>query len=264
MLTRTEQRRRKQLEIEREQHLEDEEALKMTEVRNLRRVPLHGCSPSRQQLQRLTLLRSFRSVKFEFQDLDGLSWTDSIKQKLLRKVSGGCIGTGKCINTPLTLQDARATMKMPTFVVLTKADLALFAPEETICPSAVKRARAAQQEGSSPQRNSGNLTPGSRYGKRDGSRTRSPVKGLFSVFDTSDAPSIRPASDDQATVRSDGDQISPGSHPSQRTGAGVITSIFCSSLFSPTHGRKRSQTCSVAATPKSPPFLTPVANFASP
>ncbi|KAF8344622.1 hypothetical protein F5887DRAFT_969897 [Amanita rubescens] len=233
MLTRAEQRRQRQLEIEKEQRLEDDEALKMTEE------------------QRETLLRSFRSVKFEFYDLDGLSWTDSIKQRLLRK-------------------DARATMKKPTFVVLTKADLASFAPEDTIRPSAVRRARAAQQESGSPQRISINLTPGLRYGKRDGSRTRSPVKGLFSVSDT-DAPSMRTTStlnDDQMTIRfeahSGRDQMSPGSHPSQRTDAGVITSIFRSSVFSPTHGRKRSQTCSVVATPKSSPLLAPVAHFVSP
>jgi len=35
MLTRAEQRRQKQLEIEKEQRLEDDEALKMTEVCNL-------------------------------------------------------------------------------------------------------------------------------------------------------------------------------------------------------------------------------------
>ncbi len=34
MLTRAEQRRQRQLEIEKEQRLEDDEALKMTEVRN--------------------------------------------------------------------------------------------------------------------------------------------------------------------------------------------------------------------------------------
>jgi len=170
-------------------------------------------------------------------------------------------------NVLTLLQDARTTMRRPTFVVLTKADLASFAPEDTICPSAVRRARVAQQESGPPQRNSINLTPGLRYGKRDGSRTRSPVKGLFSVSDT-DAPPIRTTSmlnDDHASLRfeahSGRDQMLPGSHP---TNAGIITSIFRSSIFSPMHGRKRSQTCSVAATPKSSPLLTSVPNFSTP
>ncbi|KAG6865546.1 hypothetical protein C0991_001550 [Blastosporella zonata] len=54
--TRAAQRKLKQLEIEKEQRMEEVEALKMTEE------------------QRQILQRSFSSVKVEFSDLDGLSW----------------------------------------------------------------------------------------------------------------------------------------------------------------------------------------------
>ncbi|EAU83730.1 hypothetical protein CC1G_05634 [Coprinopsis cinerea okayama7 len=57
--SRAEQRRRRLLDIEREQQLEELEALKMTEE------------------QFHLLKRSFVSVKFEFYDLDGLRWTPS-------------------------------------------------------------------------------------------------------------------------------------------------------------------------------------------
>ncbi|KAF8689768.1 hypothetical protein AX14_003183 [Amanita brunnescens Koide BX004] len=80
-----------QLEIEKEQCLKDNEALKMTKE------------------QHETLLCSFQSVKFEFNDLDGLLWTDSMKWELQK--------------------DAGIEVSQPSFVVLTEADLALFASE---------------------------------------------------------------------------------------------------------------------------------------
>ncbi|KIK69117.1 hypothetical protein GYMLUDRAFT_35178 [Collybiopsis luxurians FD-317 M1] len=57
--SRAAQRKAKLMQIEKEQKLEEAEALKLTEE------------------QRHTLLQSFSSVKFEFSDLDGLKWTGS-------------------------------------------------------------------------------------------------------------------------------------------------------------------------------------------
>ncbi|KAF8226376.1 hypothetical protein L208DRAFT_1054957, partial [Tricholoma matsutake] len=56
-------RKQRLLEIEKEQRIEDAEALIMTEE------------------QRQTLLGSFSSVKVEFSDLDGLQWTHSALRK---------------------------------------------------------------------------------------------------------------------------------------------------------------------------------------
>jgi hypothetical protein len=170
------------------------------------------------------------------------------------------------LTLPLLLQDTGTAASQPSFVVLTKADLASFAPEETIRPSAV-RAHASQVKGpESLQCNSARLTPALMYGKRDGTRARSPIKGLFSISNT-EARSTGNDTDDRdespASVYSDMDHIPLYPPSSPQTDAGVITSIFQSSVFS-THGRKKPQTCSIAATPNSSPSLVPVSNFASP
>lgn len=168
------------------------------------------------------------------------------------------------LTLPLLLQDAGTVASQPSFVVLTKADLASFAPEETIRPSAV-RTRASQVNLEPLQRNSARLTPELVYGKRDGTRARSPIKGLFSVPHT-EAHSTRNDTDDRdeppVSVCSDMDYIPLYPSSSPQTDAGVITSIFQSSVFS-THGRNKSP-CSIAATPNSSPSLVPVSNFASP
>ncbi|KAF8742320.1 hypothetical protein AX14_005189 [Amanita brunnescens Koide BX004] len=224
MSTRADQRRLRQLENEREQRMEDNEALKMTEE------------------QHETLLRSFQSVKFEFNDLDGLSWTDSIKRELQK--------------------DAGIAARQPSFVVLTEADLASFASEETIRPSAV-RTYALHQKPESPQSDRACVAPAFVYGKRDGTRARSPVKGLFSAEPRSTRKDVDDLGESPASVRSDTNYIPLCPPPGPQTDAGVIASIFCSSAFT-TPGRKRSQTYSITATPKSSPSLAPVSNFASP
>lgn len=83
-MSRAAQRKQRLLEIEKEQHLEDAEALKMTEVCAL--LYAHSCRvlsymPVTRQEQRQILFRSFTSVKVEFSDLDGLKWTHSALRK---------------------------------------------------------------------------------------------------------------------------------------------------------------------------------------
>lgn len=155
MSTRAEQRRLRQLEIEDEQRLEDAEALKMTEE------------------QRDILLRTFHSVKFEFRDLDGLSWTDPIRQQL-KQPEG-------VENAVSPFQDQEQPQQ-PSFVVLTKAELAAFSPEETIRVSTVHGGSCfPQHEAEPPIYTDPFVTPVLRRGKRDGTRARSPIKGLFST-----------------------------------------------------------------------------------
>ncbi|PFH46289.1 hypothetical protein AMATHDRAFT_8007 [Amanita thiersii Skay4041] len=151
MSTRAEQRRLRLLEIEKEQHLEDAEALKMTEE------------------QRQILLRSFQSVKFEFSDLDGLSWSDSALRKLHKESR-----TAKNSNNA-------------TFVVLTNADLASFSPDDTIRVSSLCRPRSSSRSNpvsgaDSLQHDETALGASLKYRKRDGARIRSPIKGLFSAL----------------------------------------------------------------------------------
>lgn len=161
------------------------------------------------------------------------------------------------LTLPLLLQDAGTVANQPSFVVLTKADLASFAPEETIRPSAL-RAHASREK---PEPLQCSLTPALMYGKRDGTRARSPIKGLFSISNT-EARSAGNDTDDReespASVPSEMDYIPLYPPSTPQTDAGVITSIFQSSVFS-AHGRKK-----IAATPNSSPSLVPVSNFASP
>ncbi|KAM6499886.1 hypothetical protein JOM56_005394 [Amanita muscaria] len=303
MSTRAEQRRLRQLEIEDEQRLEDAEALKMTEE------------------QRDILLRTFHSVKFEFRDLDGLSWTDPIRQQLKQPE-----GVANAVNP---YQDQQQPQQ-PPFVVLTKAELAAFSPEETIRISTVHRSCFPQHEAEPPIYNDHFVTPVLRRGKRDGTRARSPIKGLFStasdastnsdhcsnrhVYDRSIiVEAVLSKTDEQATIRLRDSPVavagtavtalnhlagdsrshsptsptlctnalpvspalctSPRMQPPPRpttttaspTGAGIITSIFRSPVFSVPKGRMGSQVqCSVVSTPKSSPSLASICSFSSP
>ncbi|KAG6889027.1 hypothetical protein C0992_006650 [Termitomyces sp. T32_za158] len=152
--TRAAQRKLKQLEIEKEQRMEEAEALKMTEE------------------QRRILHNSFRSVKVEFSDLDGLSWS-----KMPQK---------------------RGTSPGQTFVVLTNADLACFGPHETIRASVSSRPRPRTSNSSPILSSRPFCLPPSTSNLRHAhstlssgetikailhnhraTRSRSPVKGLF-------------------------------------------------------------------------------------
>ncbi|KAF8625446.1 hypothetical protein AX17_006847 [Amanita inopinata Kibby_2008] len=232
MLTRAEQRRLRLLEIEDEQRLEDAEAIKMTEE------------------QRETLLRSFQSVKFEFNDLDGLSWSDSARQRLR--------------------QESQTAVTSATFVVLSNADLASFSPEDTIRVS-IRRPRVPRTDAEPPSHssNSGFLTPALKCRHRDGSRTRSPVKGLFSITDEDtdvehssndkdrykeakkvDQPSIR---QEQRSVSSP--SVSLDKNQSSLVGDSATSSFFRPRVFSSISRGLRLRTFTVHSTPSSSPSL---------
>ncbi|KAF8815591.1 hypothetical protein BYT27DRAFT_7128762 [Phlegmacium glaucopus] len=149
-ISRAEQRKQRLRELETEQAAEEAEALKMTEE------------------QRQTLLKSFTSVKVEFTDLDGLRWS----QTALRKIQ------------PFHRSPARLSTSQPksknTFVVLTNADLASFSPEDTIRVSASTTQlwpRYPGQQTTTPHLTT--LFPQPPRWHRDGSRSRSPIKGVF-------------------------------------------------------------------------------------
>ncbi|GLB39353.1 hypothetical protein LshimejAT787_0605150 [Lyophyllum shimeji] len=165
--TRAAQRKQRLIQIENEMRQEDAEALKMTEE------------------ERETLLRSFTSVKVEFSDLDGLAWPASAR----------CGGRG-APPPPSPRPSPRAQSQSPDhkFVILTNADLASFAPHETIRASAGTRPRPRSSV-SSPNLSSAahpHHTLKHSYSalsspsatikailKGKTSHPRSPVKGLF-------------------------------------------------------------------------------------
>ena len=79
--SRTEQRKQRLLEVERELAAEEAEALKLTEVR-CPKLFLVPCFHLLQlQEQRQLLLQPFKAVKAEFADLDGLCWTQTALRK---------------------------------------------------------------------------------------------------------------------------------------------------------------------------------------
>ncbi|KAF8968630.1 hypothetical protein BDZ97DRAFT_1916063 [Flammula alnicola] len=148
--TRAEQRKQRLLEAERELAAEEAEALKMTEE------------------QRQMLLKPFKSVKAEFADLDGHRWTQSALRKFQppqRRASH--------VAAP-----SHSTAKKGTFVVLSNADLASFSPDETIRVSSSVHQRPAFP---SPLLSSKPLPTAQEAPcrHRDGTHSRSPVKGLF-------------------------------------------------------------------------------------
>ncbi|EGN97664.1 hypothetical protein SERLA73DRAFT_184461 [Serpula lacrymans var. lacrymans S7.3] len=104
----------KQLELEQQKW--DQEALVMTED------------------QKQTLLLSFKSVKTEFSDLDGLSWSRYTKSGHDNWVADDPTPKPSCTEfdqfqiRPVHIQPK----SMPPYAVLSHAELASFAPEETI------------------------------------------------------------------------------------------------------------------------------------
>jgi len=138
-MSRAAQRRLRLLEAEKQQRLEDLEALKMTEE------------------QRQILWRSFRSVKVEFCDLDGLSWTRSALCRHYSDVDNHIVKSQPMPDRHNYPHIPAAPQ--PAFAVLTNTDIGLLsAPEEA---STVRASRGAQ-----------NLS-------QSISRSRSPVKAVF-------------------------------------------------------------------------------------
>ncbi|KAF8627954.1 hypothetical protein AX15_004165 [Amanita polypyramis BW_CC] len=200
------------------------------------------CSRSGLQEQHEILLRSFQSVKFEFHDLDGLAWTDSVRQEL-RQIS----------HAEKPKENGEST-----FAVLSNADLASFSPDDTIRIPAVRICTSELEPELEPLQQAGNYIT-SRYGKRDGTRVRSPIKGLFSIPDgnthtASDKPLPKTSATDvdERTLRlkdppssicTDKVQFPAALPKSPTMDASVITSIFRSPNLSSKHRRIISQTC---------------------
>ncbi|KAF5323246.1 hypothetical protein D9619_013503 [Psilocybe cf. subviscida] len=175
--SRAEQRKQRLLEAEREVAREEAEALKLTEE------------------QRLALLRPFTSVKAEFTDLDGLRWTQTAlryHQPPNQQRPGHVSGSGP--PGAHFFSSAAPTSASPdskTFVVLTNSDLTSFSGEDTVRPSARGSRPAFSPLLSlslySPKNTKGLKRSSARQvisvddlrGHRNGTRTRSPVKGLF-------------------------------------------------------------------------------------
>ncbi|KAF8180885.1 hypothetical protein BJ912DRAFT_1044810 [Pholiota molesta] len=163
--SRAEQRRLRLLETERELAAEEADALTLTED------------------QRQTLLRPFAAVKAEFADLDGLRWTQTALRRRQPPAPPHhhhrAHDPDASIYTPATAN---------AFAVLTNADLAAFAPDDTIraphppprtrprFPSPLIRGATSLPPADSPREHHARPPPA---GHRDGTRTRSPVKGLF-------------------------------------------------------------------------------------
>ncbi|KAF5380187.1 hypothetical protein D9615_006184 [Tricholomella constricta] len=197
--SRAAQRKLRLMEIENEMRLEEAEALKMTEE------------------QRQILIRSFTSVKVEFSDLDGLARNTSPQ-------------------IPSATSNPIVEVHPPdhAFVILTNADLASFAPHETIRASASSRPRPrpsiSSPDLSTRMRPFSSSSPSLKHShsslsvstssylsssaatikdilSRKTSRSRSPINGLFPA-PSSDAYE----SDGERTVRgsdSDADDDSP-------------------------------------------------------
>ncbi|KAF9474147.1 hypothetical protein BDN70DRAFT_936881 [Pholiota conissans] len=169
--SRAEQRRLRLLEAEEELAAEEAEALTITEE------------------QRQTLLRPFAAVKAEFADLDGLRWTQTA---LRRRQTSHHNPTPNPTHNP-----ANQAINNTTFAVLTNADLASFAPGDTIripplpsrnrprFPSPLIRGTTSlpdTQPTTDPHSNPHRHPPPNNH--RDGTRQRSPIKGLFSTPST--------------------------------------------------------------------------------
>ncbi|KAK7057858.1 hypothetical protein R3P38DRAFT_2843388 [Favolaschia claudopus] len=117
--SRAAQRKQRLLELENEQRIEDAEALKFTDE------------------QKLSLFLSFRSVKFEWSDLDGMRPTRSVR----RRYNSSCPASPPAVSVaPQThsLFPARPPAlahppASPALAVLTNAHLASFGKDDTIC-----------------------------------------------------------------------------------------------------------------------------------
>lgn len=154
------------MDMERQQELEDCAAMRMTEE------------------QRQALQGSFTSVKCDFQDLDGMQWS----RRALRSRSHQCPSPPSSSSSPYT---SPRTESYIAFAVLTNADLAALGPEETVRASASRRyaaeativCRPASDPDATVTCRAGlppadtPLSPPNNH--RNGTRSRSPVKGLF-------------------------------------------------------------------------------------
>ncbi|KAF7350757.1 hypothetical protein MSAN_01636800 [Mycena sanguinolenta] len=112
MATRAAQRKQRLLELENEQRIEDAEALKFTDE------------------QKLSLFLSFRSVKFEWSDLDGMRY-------VRRRYNSSCPASPPpaAVRSPVLNPTKPPSLTPPqpeAFAVLTNARLATFGKDDTI------------------------------------------------------------------------------------------------------------------------------------
>ncbi|KAJ7099261.1 hypothetical protein B0H15DRAFT_927782 [Mycena belliarum] len=115
--SRAAQRKQRLLELENEQRIEDAEALKMTEE------------------QRLSLFHSFRSVKFEWSDLDGMR---SVRRRYNAPINARVdLRPAAAVPAPASAPPPPQLQAPPhpqaQFAVLTNARLAAFGADDTIC-----------------------------------------------------------------------------------------------------------------------------------
>ncbi|KAF8884636.1 hypothetical protein BD779DRAFT_1536195 [Infundibulicybe gibba] len=189
-ISRAAQRKQRLLDIENEQRIEEAEALKMTEE------------------QRQILYLSFKSVKVEFSDLDGLKWTGSALRR--RKFQPPHASSSRGIVSPgvnsSVAQSPNTLSKPQAFAVLTNAELALFHPEDTIRASSRRTPQpqrspthTSSSDRSCPRSVSMNTSPPSHpaptglCNHRNGTRSRSPVKGLFANSCTTNTAEFPPS-----------------------------------------------------------------------
>ncbi|KAH6897765.1 hypothetical protein BKA70DRAFT_1569860 [Coprinopsis sp. MPI-PUGE-AT-0042] len=153
--SRAEQRRRRLLAIEREQHVEDQEALKMTE-------------------EQFKLLKgAFSSVKFEFHDLDGLRWTASALGSQQHRLRTSYRPLPKRHPSPGRMTAPKRDVSEDETIRITSrklppSSLHLSYNDESDLETTVP----------SPKHDS---TFNAKHLSRDGTRQRPPVKGLFQV-----------------------------------------------------------------------------------
>ncbi|KAK0185210.1 hypothetical protein F5146DRAFT_1071911 [Armillaria mellea] len=161
-LSRAAQRKQRLLEIENEQRMEDVEALRMTEE------------------QRQVLLRSFATVTSEFFPLDGLQWTPVSLHKRIQVMKR--VATKETATTTTSSDDRPVVSSSPPALAsITNATLGT--AEDTIRVSSTSLSAFLTSYYASPS--------------RTGERSRSPVKGLFTVEDGK--PALNGA--DESTVR---------------------------------------------------------------
>ncbi|KAJ6501285.1 hypothetical protein DFH09DRAFT_1102641 [Mycena vulgaris] len=178
--SRAAQRKQRLLELENEQRIEDAEALKMTEE------------------QRLSLFHSFRSVKFEWSDLDGMR---SVRRRYnspprLQLHPHAQLHHPQTQHqqppAPTSVSVPPPQPQAPAFAVLTNARLASFSADDTIClrRSASSSTLCPTLPSSpalsplptptpTPQSQPHSPTAAKKHTKPKAKKARSPVKGLF-------------------------------------------------------------------------------------
>ncbi|KAJ6535815.1 hypothetical protein DFH09DRAFT_100033 [Mycena vulgaris] len=210
--SRAAQRKQRLLELENEQRIEDAEALKMTEE------------------QRLSLFHSFRSVKFEWSDLDGMRsvrrrYNSPPRLQLHPHAQLHHPQTQHQQQPAPTVSVPPPQPQAPAFAVLTNARLASFSADDTIClrrsassstlcptlPSSTASSPALSPLPTPVPHAPAKTSPKTHtHTKPKAKKARSPVKGLFAFPPSPPTPApatgaIRVPRPPLAAVDEDGD-----------------------------------------------------------